>query len=115
MQLLAHALKEPEPLEPEADEYAVWNSVLPSAHKESVPESLNADEIMMLAEQTLNDAKEKPIVIADEPTAFLTPELTMRMIQLLRHQAEMGKTVLIASRKPQVIDYADQVVRLETR
>ena len=115
MQLLAHALKEPEPLEPEADEYAVWNSVLPSAHKESVPEPLNADEIMMLAEQTLNDAKEKPIVIADEPTAFLTPELTMRMIQLLRHQAEMGKTVLIASRKPQVIDYADQVVRLETR
>ena len=54
-------------------------------------------------------------MIADEPTAFLTPELTMRMIQLLRHQAEMGKTVLIASRKPQVIDYADQVVRLETR
>jgi ABC-type lipoprotein export system ATPase subunit len=37
------------------------------------------------------------------------------MIELLRQQAKAGKTVLIASRKPQVIDYADQVIRLEKR
>jgi ABC-type lipoprotein export system ATPase subunit len=51
-------------------------------------------------------------VIADEPTAFLTPELTMQMMELLRKQAEAGKTVLVTTRKPQVADYADQVIQL---
>ena len=115
MQLLAHQLREPEPLEPEAEEYVVWNGVLPSVIKQVAPEPLNAEEIMMLAEKTLSEANGKSIVIADEPTSLLSPELTMRMIQLLRQQAEMGKTVLVASRKPQVVDYADKVIRLETR
>lgn len=115
MQLLAHQLREPEPLEPEAEEYVVWNGVLPSVIKQVTPEPLNAEEIMMLAEKTLSEANGKSIVIADEPTSLLSPELTMRMIQLLRQQAEMGKTVLVASRKPQVVDYADKVIRLETR
>lgn len=115
MQLLAHQLREPEPLEPEAEEYVVWNGVLPSVIKQVAPEPLNSEEIMMLAEKTLSEANGKSIVIADEPTSLLSPELTMRMIQLLRQQAEMGKTVLVASRKPQVVDYADKVIRLETR
>ena len=115
MQLLAHQLREPEPLEPEAEEYVVWNGVLPLVIKQVTPEPLNAEEIMMLAEKTLSEANGKYIVIADEPTSLLSPELTMRMIQLLRQQAEMGKTVLVASRKPQVVDYADKVIRLETR
>lgn len=115
MQLLAHQPREPEPLEPEAEEYVVWNGVLPLVIKQVTPEPLNAEEIMMLAEKTLSEANGKSIVIADEPTSLLSPELTMRMIQLLRQQAEMGKTVLVASRKPQVVDYADKVIRLETR
>ena len=115
MHLLAHALREPEPLQPKADEYAVWNGVLPKATKEEASETLNAEDIFALAEKTLREATDKPVVIADEPTALLTPELTMRMIELLRQQAKAGKTVLIASRKPQVIDYADQVIRLEKR
>lgn len=115
MQLLTHQLREPEPLEPEAEEYVVWNGVLPLVIKQVTPEPLNAEEIMMLAEKTLSEANGKSIVIADEPTSLLSPELTMRMIQLLRQQAEMGKTVLVASRKPQVVDYADKVIRLETR
>lgn len=115
MQLLAHQLREPEPLEPEVEEYVVWNGVLPLVIKQVAPEPLNAEEIMMLAEKTLSEANGKSIVIADEPTSLLSPELTMRMIQLLRQQAEMGKTVLVASRKPQVVDYADKVIRLETR
>lgn len=115
MQLLAHQLREPEPLEPEAEEYVVWNGVLPLVIKQVAPEPLNAEKIMMLAEKTLSEANGKSIVIADEPTSLFSPELTMRMIQLLRQQAEMGKTVLVASRKPQVVDYADKVIRLETR
>ena len=112
IQLLAHQLRVPEPEEPEAEEFAVWNNLMSAANTESTPEPLNAEEILMLAEQTLKEAADKPIVIADEPTAFLTPELTMRMIELLRKQAEAGKTVLVTTRKPQVADYADQVIQL---
>ena len=113
IQLLAHQLRVPEPEEPEAEEFAVWNDLMAAANKESTPEPLNAEEIVMLAEQTLKEAADKPIVIADEPTACLTPELTMRMMELLRKQAEAGKTVLVTTRKPQVADYADQVIRLD--
>ena len=112
-QLLAHQLRMPEPEEPEAEEFAVWNNLMPAANKESTPEPLNAEEILMLAEQTLKEAADKPIVIADEPTAFLTPELTMQMMELLKKQAEAGKTVLVTTRKPQVADYADQVIKLD--
>ena len=112
IQLLAHQLRMPEPEEPEAEEFAVWNDLTPAANMESTPEPLNAEEIVMLAEQTLKEAADKPIVIADEPTAFLTSELTMQMMELLRKQAEAGKTVLVTTRKPQVADYADQVIQL---
>ena len=112
IQLLAHQLRVAEPEEPEAEEFVVWNDLMPAANKESTPEPLNAEEIVMLAEQTLKEAADKPIVIADEPTAFLTPELTVRMMELLRKQAEAGKTVLVTTRKPQVADYADQVIQL---
>ena len=112
IQLLAHQLRVAEPEEPEAEEFVVWNDLMPAANKESTPEPLNAEEIVMLAEQTLKEAADKPIVIADEPTAFLTPDLTMRMMELLRKQAEAGKTVLVTTRKPQVADYADQVIQL---
>ena len=112
IQLLAHQLRMPEPEEPEAEEFAVWNDLMSAANTESMPEPLNAEEILMLAEQTLKEAADKPIVIADEPTACLTPELTMRMMELLRKQAEAGKTVLVTTRKPQVADYADQVIQL---
>ena len=115
IQMLAHTLNEPEPLEPEADEYAVWDDVLSPAVQMTAPEPLTAEEILLLAEKTLKEAADKPIVIADEPTASLTPELSMRMIMLLRQQVEMGKTVLVASRKPQVLDYADQVITVEKR
>ena len=112
IQLLAHQLRVAEPEEPEAEEFAVWNDLMPAANTESTPEPLNAEEIVMLAEQTLKEAADKPIVIADEPTAFLTLDLTMRMMELLRKQAEAGKTVLVTTRKPQVADYADQVIQL---
>ena len=115
IQMLAHQLREPEPEEPEPEEYAVWNSLLPSVEPEPQPEPLSPEEIFLLAGKTLREAGDKPIVIADEPTARLTPELTMRMIELLRRQAEAGKTVIVASCKPQVVDYADQVIRLEKR
>ena len=112
IQVLAHQLRMPEPEEPEAEEFAVWNDLTPAANMESTPEPLNAEEILMLVEQTLKEAADKPIVIADEPTAFLTPDLTMRMLDILRKQAEAGQTVLVTTRKPQVADYAEQVIQI---
>lgn len=97
---------------PDTDEYAVWNSAWPVANKEAAPEPLSPEEIMQLAEQTLKEAADKPIVIVDEPIALLPSELSMRMIQLLKSQAQAGKTVLVTSSKPQVADYADKVITL---
>ena len=36
----------------------------------------------------------------------------MQMLDLFRQQAEAGKTVLIASRKPQIVAEAQQVINL---
>lgn len=94
------------------EEYTIWNSVWPMANKETTPEPLNADELFALTEQTLNEAANKPIIIADEPTAHLSPDLAIRMIQLLKAQAQAGKTVLVASKSPQVVDYADKIIQL---
>jgi excinuclease UvrABC ATPase subunit len=66
-----------------------------------------------LASETLQQATDKPIVIADEPAAHLSFELTQRMLELLREQAAAGKTVLIASRKAEIIANADQIIDLD--
>lgn len=114
IQMLAHQLKAPEAPVCEDDEYGVWNATLPSAVAEQQPEPLAPEAILQLAEKTIREAPDKPIVIADEPAAYLTPELTERMYDLLRQQKETGKTVLIATRKPQLLGRADLVLNLDT-
>ena len=114
MQMLRHHLSPDSCLHAyEADEYGVWNALMPSAIEEQSPASLSPEEIFQLAQKTLEGAKDKPIVIADEPAALLTSELSLQMLQLLRSQADAGKTVLIASRKQQLVAYADQVINLD--
>ena len=114
IQMLAHQLKAPEMPVCEADDYAVWNQAqLTSAVKEQQPEPLAPEAIYQLAEKTILEASEKPIVIADEPAAHLTPELTVQMLDLLAQQARAGKTVLIATRKPQLLAQADLVLNLD--
>ena len=114
MQMLRHHLSPDSCLQSyEADEYGVWNALMPSAAEEQPSEPLSPEEIFQLAQKTLEAAKDKPIVIADEPAAMLTPELSMQMLRLLRNQAAAGKTVLITSRKQQLVNYADQVINLD--
>lgn len=114
MQMLRHHLSPDSCLHAyEADEYGVWNALMPSAAEEQPSEPLSPEEIFQLAQKTLEGAKDKPIVIADEPAALLTSELSLQMLQLLRSQADAGKTVLIASRKQQLVAYADQVINLD--
>lgn len=113
MRVLTHQLRVPEAPCCEPDEYAVWNAMLPSVVPEPVPEPLSAEDIFLLAKRVLSSAAERRIVIADEPAAYLTPELTRRMMSLLQQQATQGKTVLIASRRPQLVAQASQVINLD--
>ena len=114
MRLLAHQLNQPSWPESEADEYAVWNQLLPRACQQEQPEPLAPEQIFRLVEKTLSEGRDRRIIIADEPAAFLPTDLTLRMLELLRREAAEGKTVLIASRKPQMIEYANQVIEMRS-
>jgi len=87
--------------------------VVPSVEPEREPAPLSPEDIFLLAERTIREAADRQIIIADEPAAHLSPELTLRMIALLQEQAAQGKTVLIASRRPQIVAQASQVIDLD--
>ena len=110
--LLRNQLYQPQPPQVEADEYGVWNGILPSATEIPKTEPLSPEEVLRLAEATIAEATNKPILVADEPASHLSPELTPQMLQLLQQQAAQGKCVLIASRNPQLITYAHHVIDL---
>ena len=110
--LLRNQLYQPQPPQVEADEYGVWNGILPSATEIPKTEPLSPEEVLRLAEATIAEATNKPILVADEPASHLSPELTPKMLQLLQQQAAQGKCVLIASRNPQLITYAHHVIDL---
>ena len=112
MQMLRHQLESPEAPVCETDDYGFWNPLPPKAVTITSPSPLSPDEIFRLAEQTLQTASGKQIIIADEPAARLTPELAERMLQLLQDQVDAGKTVLIASRRPLLVDHADLVIEM---
>ena len=112
IQQLRHQLMPVEAPVCEAETYGGWNALLPKAVVTEMPAPLLPEEIFQLVEQTLSDAKGKQIIIADEPAAHLTPELTLRLLQQLRDQADAGKTVLIASRRPLLVEHADLVIEM---
>ena len=62
-----------------------------------------------LARALLRDA---PFVILDEPTADLDPESVAIVGAAVRRLAE-GRTVLLIAHRPEVVEHADRVVRLE--
>ena len=86
---------------------------MPKVTPEQQPEPLSPEAIYTLMEKTLQEQAEKRIIIADEPAAYMSSEMTLKVLQLLRKQTEMGKTVLIASRNSQLVGYADQVIELK--
>lgn len=112
VQSLGFQLEEPEAPHSEADDYAVWNEVLPSVEFAQPKAPLTTDEIVLLAEKTLLENEEKPIVIADEPTALLSSDQAHQMLALLLRQVEQGKTVVVVSRDPLVIERANQVINI---
>ena len=98
--------------EKEADDYAVWNEVLPVAEIAQPKAPLTTDELLLLATQTLQESADKPIIIADEPTALLSSEHAYQLMGLLQQQVEQGKTVLVTSRDPLVINRANKVINI---
>ena len=111
-QTLGLQLEEPEATQVEADDYAVWNEVLPSVEIAQPRAPLTTDEIVLLATKTLEESADKPIVMADEPTALLSPEQAFQLMQLLQQQAAQGKTVVITSSDPMVLDRANQIIKI---
>lgn len=110
--LLRHQLYQPQAHPTEPNEYGVWNSVLPAVEDIAETEPLSSGEIFDLASQTFAAAIDKTILVADEPASHLSPELTPQMLQLLQQEAAKGKCVLIASRNPQLIEFAHHVIDL---
>jgi ABC-type cobalamin/Fe3+-siderophores transport system ATPase subunit len=111
-QVLRIPQEETEAPENEADDYAVWNEVLPVAEIAQPKAPLTTDELLLLATQTLQESADKPIIIADEPTALLSSEHAYQLMGLLQQQVEQGKTVLVTSRDPLVINRANKVINI---
>ena len=114
MQTLRHQLYEPVFTVADDPEYGVWDTQLPDVEDEKSAEVLSHEEIFSLAEKTLIEGKDKPFVIADEPAAMLTPEFAERILLLLQEQARAGKTVVIASRIPNIIASAEKVIEVKS-
>ena len=112
MNLLRNQLCPPEASISEEDNYGVWNQVLPTATKIDAPAEMSAKEVFRLASETIAKATDKSIIIAEEPTAHLSTELALQLLQLLRDQASQGKCVLIASSNPQLKACANNVINL---
>ena len=113
IQSLGHQLETESLIETEETDYAVWDQLMPKPTTMASPTPLTPEAIFRLAERTIREAPDKPIIVADELTALLPPELTARFIDLLKGQAAAGKTVLVTSSQYQVVSQADQVITLE--
>lgn len=113
IQSLGHQLETESLIETEETDYAVWDQLMPKPTTMASPTPLTPEAIFRLAERTIREAPDKPIIVADELTALLTPELTAQFIDLLKGQAAAGKTVLVTSSQYQVVSQADQVITLE--
>jgi len=110
--MLRYQLYPVEEKQVEPDEYRAWNTLLPSAEEMPETKPLSPDEVFRLASKIIEEATDKPILIADEPALHLSPELAIPLLQLLQQQAAQGKCVLIASRNPQIVAHANQVIDL---
>ncbi len=52
------------------------------------------------------------VILADEPTGNLDPKNSQMVLGALKEAAESGRTVVIATHDPTVIDAADEVIQL---
>lgn len=65
-----------------------------------------------LARTLARGAGRPVLLLLDEPSAHLPPELVEDLGRLLRERADAGDTVVLASHDPRLVDVADEVVPL---
>lgn len=112
IQALAHQLDEPEAPKGTTDDYAVWGPVLPEAQEVKKPAALSPEDVFRLMKETLLRQSDRRIIIADDPLSHLTPELSRSLLELLRRQAEDGKTVVVTGRQPLLLGLGVPVITL---
>jgi len=115
IETLSRQLTAPKAPDVEADEYTIFGPTMAQAVSIGPSEKLGPEDVYRLIEQTIREGVEKPIIIADEPAVHLTPLLAGQLMELLRQEADKGKTVLIASRRSEVMDVADLLVELPSQ
>jgi putative ABC transport system ATP-binding protein len=59
-------------------------------------------------------ATDNPILLADEPTGELDFRTGVQILELLQHQAEEGKTVLVVTHNREISRVADRVIELSS-
>lgn len=57
-------------------------------------------------------ARDATVLLLDEPSAHLSPELVPKLADTVREHAKKGATIIIASHDQRMVDIADQVVQL---
>lgn len=65
-----------------------------------------------LARSLVNDP---PIVLADEPTGNLDQANAQIVLNVFADQARQGRTVIVVTHDPFVVDHADEVLELQVR
>ena len=106
IQALAHQLDEPEAPKGATDDYA------PEAQEVKKPAALSPEDVFRLMKETLLRQSDRRIIIADDPLSHLTPELSRSLLELLRRQAEDGKTVVVTGREPLLLGLDVPVITL---
>jgi ABC-type multidrug transport system fused ATPase/permease subunit len=112
IQALAHQLDEPDAPQGATDDYAVWGPALPEAQEVKKPAALSPEDVFRLMKETLLRQSDRRIIIADDPLSHLTPELSLSLLELLRRQAEDGKTVVVTGREPLLLGLDVPVITL---
>jgi putative ABC transport system ATP-binding protein len=57
-------------------------------------------------------AKDAPLILADEPTGELDFRTGVQILELLKEQADQGKTVVIVTHNREIARISDRVVEL---
>jgi putative ABC transport system ATP-binding protein len=59
-------------------------------------------------------AKDAPVILADEPTGELDFRTGVQILELLKQQAEAGKTVIIVTHNREIARVSDRVIELHS-
>ncbi len=88
---------------------AILNTVNLSDKHNSFPEEISGGEQqrVALARALANNPK---VIVADEPTGNIDPEMSLEIMNLLLKINKLGKTVIVVTHEKELVDYYQQRV-----